>query len=88
MHNVVNISHLTKYHRSSDNARPKLANPRDHRESSEEYEVEKIVEERREKGITLYRVRWKGYDAEDDTWQTARDLRNAPDLLREWRLQL
>lgn len=88
MHNVVNLQHLTKYNRSHDLERPHLANPRDLIKSSEEYEVEKIVEEKRKKGKTFYRVRWKGYGAEDDTWKSARDLRNAPELLKKWQLKL
>jgi len=85
MHNVVNIQHLTKYYRSPDKLRPRIANPRDLLKSTEEYEVEKIVGEKRHKGKNYYRVRWKGYGAESDTWQSTRDLRNAPELLKEWR---
>jgi hypothetical protein len=88
MHNVVNLQHLTKYNRSPDKLRPVLTNPRDILKSTEEYEVEKIVGERRNKGKVYYRIRWKGYSAEDDSWQSARDLRNAPELLKEWRNQL
>jgi hypothetical protein len=88
MHNIVNLQHLTKYHRSPDETRPKLANPRDALPSSEEYEVDKIVGEQKRNGKLMYQVRWKGYSAEHDTWQSARDLRNAPELLKEWRLQL
>ena len=47
MHLVVNIQHLTKYHHSLDKTRNILENPRDQLKSSEEYEVEKIVAERR-----------------------------------------
>ena len=43
MHNVVNIQHLTKYHRSTDQLQPRLANPQDLLKSTEEYEVERIV---------------------------------------------
>jgi hypothetical protein len=67
MHNMVNIQHLTLYRRSEDKARPILANPRDSLNSTKEYEVEKIVEERKNKGKTIYRVQWKGFDAESDT---------------------
>ncbi len=88
MHNVVNLQHLTKYHRSPDTTRPRLANPRDQRPSSEEYEVERIVAERASRKGKEFLVRWKGYDAEDDTWQSERDLRNAPEILKTWRLQL
>ena len=87
-HNVINIQHLTKYHRSADRTRPKLSNPRDDLPSTEEYEVEKIVGERRKKGKIYYRIRWKGYDAEDNTWQSARDIRNAPELIKAWRERL
>jgi hypothetical protein len=88
MHNVVNLQHLTRYQRSPDKDRLSLANPRDSLQESEEYEVEKIVGEQRRKGKVLYRVQWKGYSAEDDTWQTAKDLRNTPELLKQWKLQL
>ena len=82
---MFNLQHLTKYHRSKDATHPKLSNPRDTLASSEEYEVEKLVDEQKRKGKLYYRVRWKGYDAEHDTWQTARDLRNAPELVKAWR---
>lgn len=71
MHNVVNIRHLTKYHRSQDKQQPMLTNPRDLLKCTEEYEVEKIVGEKRSKGKSFYKVRWKGYDVENDTWQSA-----------------
>jgi hypothetical protein len=87
-HNVFNLRHLTKYHRSHNATCPTLTNPRDALASSEEYEVEKLVGERKLKGKVYYLVRWKGYDAEHDSWQTARDLRNAPELLKAWRQRL
>jgi hypothetical protein len=56
MHPVVNIQHLTKYHRSPDKTRNVLENPRDQLRSSEEYEVEKIVAEQRKGNKTFYLV--------------------------------
>ena len=70
------------------NVLPILTNPRDVLPSSEEYEVEKIMGEQRRNGKIHYRIRWKGYDAEDDTWQMARDIRNASDLLKAWQQRL
>jgi len=87
-HNVFNLQHLSKYHRGTDKERPILANLRDVLPSSEEYEVDKIVGERQRNGKLLYRVRWKGYDAESDTWQMARDIQNAPEILKAWRQRL
>jgi hypothetical protein len=85
---MVNIQHLTLYRRSEDKTRPILANPWDSLNSTEEYEVERIVEEHKNKGKTIYRVLWKGFDAESDTWQMEQDLHNAPEILRKWKLQL
>jgi hypothetical protein len=76
MHNVVNIQHLAKYHQGHDDSRPTLANPRDELRSSEEYKVERIVDEQKRHRKSLYRIRWKGFDVENNTWQTVRDLRN------------
>jgi len=53
-HNVFNLQHLTKYYRNNESDRPKLANPRDTIPSTEEYEVEKIVGERKRKGKLFY----------------------------------
>lgn len=36
----------------------------------EEHELEKIVDERIKKGKQEFLVRWKGYKAADDTWQS------------------
>ena len=53
------------------------------REGSEEdsaeegYEVERIVGKRKRGSNVEYRVRWKGYDASDDTWEPLFHLANA-----------
>ena len=84
MHNVINISHLHPYWLDLDPSRNCLANPHDELVASEEYEVEEIVGHRQKgKGI-IYRVHWKRYDAQEDTWVTACDLHNAPELLKEY----
>ena len=85
---MFNLQHLTKYLQNKEADHPKLANLQDALPSTEEYEVEKIVGERKIKGKLYYHMRWRGYDAEDNTWQTARDLRNTPELLKAWRQRL
>lgn len=37
--------------------------------ASAEYEVEKIVDDKKDGGKILYRIRWKGFKASDDTWE-------------------
>jgi hypothetical protein len=47
--------------------------------------VENIVAEQKRHGKLFYRVRWKGYNAENDTWQSTQDLQNVPELLKAWK---
>jgi transposase InsO family protein len=48
-----------------------------------EYEVEKILDKRTRKGVTEYKIRWKGYSNEDDTWEPTSHL-NCPEKIREF----
>jgi transposase InsO family protein len=51
--------------------------------SDDTYEVEEIMDKRVRKGRTEYRVRWKGYDSSDDTWEPTGNL-NCPELVRRY----
>lgn len=49
------------------------------------FEPERIVGERRTAGATLYRIRWRGYAPEDDTWEPLEHLQaGRRALLRDW----
>ncbi|XP_077473982.1 M-phase phosphoprotein 8 isoform X5 [Stigmatopora argus] len=52
-------------------------------ESEEEnvYEVERIIDMRVEGGDVLYRVRWKGYCSDDDTWEPEGHLEDCREVL-------
>lgn len=52
-----------------------------------EYEVEAIVDHKKQKGRTMYRIRWKGWSSKDDTWLAANDL-SCKDLLRKYRKKM
>jgi hypothetical protein len=36
--------------------------------------VEAIVDHKKEKGKTLYRIKWKGYPSSQDSWLNAADI--------------
>ncbi|XP_055964463.1 chromodomain Y-like protein [Sorex fumeus] len=53
--------------------------------SEELYEVEKIVDKRKnKKGRTEYLVRWKGYCSEDDTWEPEQHLVNCEEFIHDF----
>jgi hypothetical protein len=93
-HPVLNIAHLEPYHQSPAEFgdRPRKALNRLDFEALPEYEVETIVDQkwsrsRNGKRNLLYRVRFKGYSPNYDEWLTKRDLKNAPDVLRDWEVK-
>lgn len=50
----------------------------------EEYEVQEVVDHKIEKGISYYLIRWKGYDADGDTWEPE-DTLSCPDLISKFK---
>jgi len=53
-------------------------------EGEEEFEVEKILNKRVVRGKEKFLVRWKGYTAEGDTWESREILKNTKDLVKEF----
>jgi hypothetical protein len=54
-----------------------------------QYEVEKILAHRfNSKSELQYKVRWAGYAAEHDSWQTLEDVSSAPDEIQAYRRTL
>jgi len=49
-----------------------------------EWEVEKILNKRKIRGVDKYLVQWKGFIAEHDTWEKREDLGNAKEALEEF----
>jgi len=53
-------------------------------EGEEEWEVEKIINKRKVQGRDKYLVQWKGCMAEEDTWESKENLKNAIELVEEF----
>jgi len=47
----------------------------------DQYEVERIVAHRRRGRGMEYLIRWKGYDAFEDTWEPERNLDGCREIL-------
>ena len=91
IHPVLNIAHLEPYYENKDSLiiRPKIASRRQTFDDLVEFEVDRIIDSKMVRGrngrrIRKYRVRWKGYDPKFDTWETQRNLKNAPEALKEF----
>jgi len=53
-----------------------------------EYEIESIIDVKRIDGEKKYRVRWKGYSPEDDTWEPKESLDNCPEVIKEFKKRM
>ena len=84
---VFNIEHLKVYHKPTEEGRTTMPDSMLRKEESPEYEVESILGHKnsRKTKTLKYLVQWLGYGPQFDKWLTARDLRNASDILREYR---
>lgn len=57
-------------------------------EDEEEYEVQEIVDHRKERGgKVVYRIRWKNYGENDDTWEPEETL-SCPDLIKKYKAKM
>ncbi|GJF00558.1 polyprotein [Phanerochaete sordida] len=88
---VFNLQHLKRYQSSPNEFGPRevMTDTRALKPASEEYEVDRIVGHKYDKKrrAMTYLVRWVGYSPLYDLWLTAKDLRNAPEVLFEYRRQ-
>ncbi|KPI97359.1 PREDICTED: chromobox protein homolog 5-like [Papilio xuthus] len=52
-------------------------------EDEEEYEVEEVIDSKRIRGKLYYLIRWKGYSADNDTWEPEKTL-SCPELINKF----
>lgn len=53
-------------------------------ELEEEFEVKEILDKKITNGEEYYRIRWKGYGPENDTWEPKENLTHCQELLDEF----
>ena len=83
IHPVVNMSRIRRYKEQvrGQKKQPALLVII---EGEEEYEIEKIMNKRKRYGKWEYLVRWKGYMAEEDSWEKGTNLKNAKEAVEEY----
>jgi len=84
IHPVVNTSRVQLYKPQVEGQKRMLPKPVII-EGEEEFEVEKISNKRIVREKEKFLVRWKGYTAEEDTWENKENLENAKELVEEFK---
>ena len=83
IHPVVNVSRIHRYRDQVKGQKVTLPPPVEI-QGEMEYEVEKILSKRKRYGKVEYLVQWKGYTAEEDTWEKERNLGNTREAVEDY----
>jgi len=83
IHPVVNISRIRRYKEQVQRQKKQPSLPVII-EGEEEYKVEKVINKRKRYGKWKYLVRWKGYMAEEDSWEREANLKNTKEVVEEY----
>jgi len=84
IHLVVNVSWIVQY-KEQVKGQKKEEGKLIEVEGVEEWKVEKILNKRKIREVEKYLVRWKGFTAEEDTWERKEDLKNVGEALEEFK---
>ena len=83
IHLVVNVRKIVKYRKQVEGQK-KILPPPVEVAGKKEYEVEEILDRQERRGKTKYLVKWKGYIAEENTWERLENLKNAMEKIEEF----
>ena len=83
IHLVVNVSRIVRYKEQVKGQKKEEGKPVEI-EGVEEWEVEKILNKKKIRGVEKYLIRWKGFTVEGDTWEKRENLKNAEELIEEF----
>ena len=81
MHDVVHTSLLKPFRSRAEN---EMDEDTDDEQKDLFFDVEKIVDSKRFGNTIKYRVRWKGYDETDDTWEPFENVENVIHLVKDF----
>ena len=83
IHPVVNVSRIVRYREQVKEQRKEEGKPVEV-EGVEEWEVERILNKKKIRGVEKYLIRWKGFTAEGGTWEGRENLKNMEKLIKEF----
>ncbi|KAF8667767.1 hypothetical protein RHS04_09261 [Rhizoctonia solani] len=83
IHNVFYIGLLSKSHKSPSQPFPEQPPP-ETIEGEEEYEVEQIIDSKRQQGKWFYLIKWKGYGPEDNSWELEELLEHSQEEIKRF----
>ena len=83
IHPVVNVSRIVWYREQVNRQKKEEEKPVEV-DGVEEWEVEKILNKRKIRGIEKYLVQWKEFIAEHDSWVKKEELGNAKEMLEDF----
>ena len=84
IHPVVNISQIVWYKEQVEGQKKEEGKLMEV-EGVEEWEVEKILNKKKIRGVEKYLVCWKGFMVEHDTWERRENLGNVKEVLEEFK---
>ena len=84
IHLVVNISWIVHYKEQVKGQKKEKGKLVEIKEV-EEWEVKKILNKKKIRGVEKYLIRWKGFMAEKDTQERRENLKNTEELIEEFK---
>jgi len=83
IHLVINVRRIVKY-REQVEEQKKIPPPPVKVAGEKKYEVEEILDRQERRDKMRYLVKWKGYTAEENTWEGLENLKNAMEKVEEF----
>ena len=83
IHLVINISRIVRYKEQVKGQKKEEGKPVEV-EGVKEWEVKKILNKKKIRGVEKYLIRWKEFTVEGDTWERKENLKNTEELIKEF----